>query len=119
VAFISAVSVAQEKKAPKKVRVMEQKFDKSDSSPELDSEAILDANGNITEEINYKNGKIAEKTTYKYDANGNKISETRYDKSGNVFETVEYKYEGTLKTEKIVYDAKKKMKNKKTYQYDF
>jgi antitoxin component YwqK of YwqJK toxin-antitoxin module len=118
--FIGSMAVMAQDKAPgvKKVRVMEQKYDQSDNSPEIDMEATYDENGNMTEAVNYKNGKINSKISYKYDSQGNKISETKTDKSGAVVEITEYKYNGTLRTEKVVYDGKKKMLNKKTYEYE-
>lgn len=120
-ALIGSLTVFAQDKAQnvKKVRVMEQKFDKKDSSPELDSEATYDDKGNIIEETKYKNGKVSERISYKYDPQGNKTSETKTDKTGAIIEIIEYKNKGQLRVEKIVYDGKRKMLSKKTYEYEF
>ncbi len=116
---ISTIVFAQEQ-APgaKKVRVMEQKYTKGDDSPEIDSEATFDANGNIIEEVKFKDGKIDSKVTYKFDEKGNKISETKTDKTGKIYEIIEYKYNNNLRVEKLEYDGKKKLIKRKVYEYE-
>jgi hypothetical protein len=54
---------------------------------------------------------------YQYDADDNKTREEEYDSNGKLKEYSEYKFENGLRTEKVVYDAQKNMKLRKTYQY--
>jgi hypothetical protein len=83
-----------------------------------DSETYYDANGNVTESIEYKQGKVDKHFKYAYDSNNNKIREEEFDPSGKLKEYSEYKYNiNGLRTEKNVYDASKKLKSKKTYVY--
>jgi len=102
----------------KSVTVTEETHDKGKKTTLKDSEKKFDINGNLLEEINYKNGEFDSHTTYEYDANNNKIKETELDKSGNVTKVTNTKYdENGLKIEKSVYDGKGALKSKKTYKY--
>ena len=127
----------------KSVVVYEQKLDKSNEKAIKDSEAFFDNQGNTIEEIEYENGKVKKHTKYEYDDDGNKvkeielsstgkpistlvyeyntddqkIKETELNPSGIPIKITEYKYDGDLKVEKAVYDGSKKLKSKKTYQY--
>jgi len=124
VAVLCASTIFAQKKSIvsnkiKSVVVFENKVDKSNKSvTKKETETKFDTNGNTTEEIDYKDGKVNKKTTYQYDENGNKIKETEYDVSDKVIKVSEYKYKGNLKVEKDVYDAKGVLKSKKTYQYE-
>lgn len=82
-----------------------------------ESEVYYDQQGNILEEISYKEGKVTSHFKYQYDADGNKTREEEYDASGKLKEYSEYKIENGLRTEKVVYDPQKNIKLKKTYQY--
>ena len=59
---------------------------------------------------------MAEKHTYTYDEHGNKISEVEIDAEGKKDRT-EYKYENNLRTEKLEYSEKGRLKKHTTYVY--
>lgn len=101
----------------KTVVVYEEKFDKLVSKKIKESETTYDVNGNILEDIQYKEGKVDKHFKYQYDSNSNKIKETEYDPSGNISEYSEYKYDRNLRVEKTVFTPQGKMKLKKEYIY--
>jgi hypothetical protein len=119
--LFTAVSVsAQQNPATPKVKtvvVYEEKFDKIVSKKLKESETTYDVNGNILEDIQYKEGKVDKHFKYQYDANNNKIKETEYDPSGKIAEYSEYKYDKNLRVEKTVYDPQGKITLKKAYIY--
>jgi hypothetical protein len=118
--IFSAVNLTAQQTAQPKVKtitVYEEKFDKIISKKLKESETTYDVNGNILEDIQYKDGKVDKHFKYQYDANNNKIKETEYDSSGNIKEYSEYKYDRNLRIEKTVYDPKGKVKMKKEYIY--
>jgi antitoxin component YwqK of YwqJK toxin-antitoxin module len=82
-----------------------------------DLEQYFDQQGNLIEDITYKQGKVDKHFKYHYDSDNNKVREEEYDSSGRLIESSEYKYENGLRTEKTVYDQNKKIKSKKIYQY--
>lgn len=102
----------------KSVTTTEETHDKGNKKIMKDSEKKFDINGNLLEELNYKNGEFDNHTAYEYDSNNNKIKETEFDKSGKATKVTVTKYdENGLKTEKCVYDGKGSLKSKKTYKY--
>lgn len=101
----------------KTVVVYDEKFDKLISKKYKESETSYDLKGNITEDIQYTEGKIDKHFVYQYDSENNKIKETEFDTNGRVIKISEYKIEKGLRTEKTVYDANMKIKSKKTYIY--
>jgi hypothetical protein len=101
----------------KTVVVYDEKFDKLISKKYKESETSYDSKGNITEDIQYTEGKIDKHFVYQYDSENNKIKETEFDTNGRVIKISEYKIEKGLRTEKTVYDANMKIKSKKTYIY--
>lgn len=119
--ILSVVNVsAQQQPITPKVKtviVYEEKFDKLVSKKLKESETTYDVNGNIIEDIQYKEGKIDTHFKYQYDTNNNKIKETELDPSGNIAEYSEYKYEKNLRVEKTVFDPKGKVTMKKEYVY--
>ncbi|MCX6335277.1 MAG: hypothetical protein NT092_13430 [Bacteroidia bacterium] len=119
--ILSVVNVsAQQQPITPKVKtviVYEEKFDKLVSKKLKESETTYDVNGNIIEDIQYKEGKIDTHFKYQYDTNNNKIKETELDLSGNIVEYSEYKYEKNLRVEKTVFDPKGKVTMKKEYVY--
>ena len=82
-----------------------------------ESEIYWDQQGNVIEEIYYKEGRVTSHFKYTYDNSGNKIREEEYDPAGKLKEYSEYKIENGLRTEKVVYDSQKNVKSKKFYQY--
>ena len=101
----------------KTVVVYDEKFDKLISKKYKESETSYDSKGNITEDIQYTEGKVDKHFVYQYDSENNKIKETELDTNGRVIKISEYKIEKGLRTEKTVYDANMKIKSKKTYIY--
>jgi hypothetical protein len=103
----------------KRMTVTEHVYEKGVEKVFKDTEIKYDANGNITEEIEYKAGKINKHFLYQYDASNKKIMETELDPAGKKIKITEYKYNSNnLRTERAVYDANRNLKSKKTYQYE-
>ena len=96
-----------------------EKIEKGKKSTAIDSEEKYDLKGNVTEEIEYKGGKIDKHMVYEYDSNNNKIRETELDGSGKPIKIGEYKYENGLRTEKYIYDGNKKLHSRKYYTYSY
>jgi len=114
----SAEVYPQAKPRVKSMTVTEEKHEKGNKKMMKDSEKKYDANGNLLEEINYKNGEFDSHSVYEYDSNNNKTRETELDKSGNAISVTVTRYdENGLKAEKSVYDGKGTLKSKKTYRY--
>ena len=101
----------------KSLIVLEEKYDMLVRKQYKESETYYDSHGNILEDITYKQGKVNKHFKYQYDSDDNKIREEEYDPSGKLIEFSEYKIENGLRIEKIVYDANKKPKTRKAYQY--
>jgi antitoxin component YwqK of YwqJK toxin-antitoxin module len=101
----------------KSLTVLEEKYDMLVRKQFKESETYYDSNGNIIEEITYKQGKVNKHFKYQYDSDDNKIREEEYDPSGRLMEYSEYKIENGLRVEKIVYEPNKKPKSRKEYQY--
>jgi antitoxin component YwqK of YwqJK toxin-antitoxin module len=113
-------SMAQQNKKDVKIKsivVYTEKHDMLVNKRYKDYEEYYDEQGNLLEEINYKQGKISKHFKYEYDGDGNKVKEEKIDPSGRVVETSEYKIENGLRVEKIVYDSNGKIKTRKEYQY--
>jgi antitoxin component YwqK of YwqJK toxin-antitoxin module len=97
--------------------VHEEKTVKGVKSTLIDSQEKYDVNGNLIDEIQYKDGKVDKHMLYEYDANNNKVKETEVDAAGKPKKSAEYKYENGLRKEKLSYDENKKLTSKKTYTY--
>ncbi len=120
--FIGSVSpvFGQKQEAKPKLKsviVYEEKANSLVAKKYKESEIYYDQRGNILEEIYYKDGRVTKHFKYTYDADDNKIKEEEYDTNGKLKEYSEYKFENGLRTEKVVYDASKTVKLRKTYQY--
>lgn len=118
--WLNAELAAQNDKQERKIKsivVYQEKHDMIVAKRYKDSEQYFDANGNLLEDIVYKQGKITKHFKYQYDSENNKIREEKYDPAGRLLEYSEYKYENGLRTLKTVYDANKKLKSKKIYVY--
>lgn len=116
------LSAGAQKKADSKPRilslvVLEEKYDQVVRKPLKESETYYDEDGNVTEEITYKQGKINKHFRYQYDDKGNKIREEEYDPSGKLIEYSVYTFENGLRVEKTVYEPNDKPKSRKVYQY--
>jgi antitoxin component YwqK of YwqJK toxin-antitoxin module len=101
----------------KSIIVLEEKYDMLVRKQYKESETYYDSNGNILEEITYKQGKKNKHFKYQYDSDNNKIREEEYDPSGRLMEYSEYKIENGLRVEKTVYEPNDKPKSIKVYQY--
>ena len=101
----------------KRVTVTEEKHDGRDVTTNIESETTYDINGNIIEQILYKGGEVDTHFRYEYDSNNNKIKEIEYTKKGAVDKISEYKIQNGQRVEKTVYDSRKNLLLKKTYQY--
>lgn len=114
------LAVIAQEKVPSKLKsitVYHEKYDMLVKKKYKELEQNYDNRGNLLEEITYKAGKINKHFRYQYDSENNKIKEEEFDPSGRLIEWSEYRYENGLRTEKNVYDANKKIKSKKIYQY--
>jgi hypothetical protein len=117
---LSTTVNAQKDSKNKKINsiiVYQEKYDMLIAKKYKDTEQYFDERGNLTEDIIYKQGKITKHFKYQYDSDDNKIREEEFDPSGRIIESSEYKYDNGMRTEKCVYDSKKKLKSKKTYNY--
>ncbi len=101
----------------KRVTVTEEKHDGRDVTTNTESETSYDINGNIIEQILYKGGEVDTHFKYEYDTDNNKIKEIEYTKKGAVDKISEYKIQNGKRVEKTVYDNRKNLLLKKTYQY--
>lgn len=101
----------------KSIVVLEEKYDQVVRKPLKESETYYDEDGNVTEEISYKQGKVNKHFRYQYDDKGNKIREEEYDPSGKLIEYSVYTFENGLRVEKTVYEPNDKPKSRKVYQY--
>ena len=111
---------SQEKTKDQKIRrvtVTEEKHDGREVTTNIESETSYDINGNIIEQILYKGGEVDTHFKYEYDAGNNKIKEIEYTKKGAVDKISEYKIQNGKRVEKTVYDSRKNLLLKKTYQY--
>jgi hypothetical protein len=123
IAGLPAMVFSQVNKQPggkiKQMTVKEYTYEKGEEKVYNDLHVKYDAKGNITEEIEYKAGKIDKHFLYQYDVSNNKILETELDPAGKKIKISEYKYNSqNLRTEKIVYDGNRVLKSKKIYQYE-
>jgi len=101
----------------KSLVILEEKADMMIKKQFKESETYYDQKGNILEEIEYKQGKVTSHFKYQYDSDNNKIREEEYDPAGKLKEYSEYKFDKGLRVEKIVYDAGKKVRLRKIYNY--
>jgi hypothetical protein len=99
------------------VTVTEEKHDGRFVTTNIESETSYDVNGNIIEQILYEGGEVDTHFRYEYDSNSHKIKEIEYTKKGAVDKISEYKIQNGQRVEKTVYDSKKNLLLKKTYQY--
>jgi YD repeat-containing protein len=80
------------------------------------TEEVVDSRGDKDTEGNKTNYR---KTTYKYNANGDKTEETDYDAAGNVVKRTTYTYtKSGDKQFEVIYDASGKLIKKIVYGYD-
>ncbi len=114
--YVNAQETNQQEKI-KSIVVYTEKHDALVTRKYKDLEQYYDPRGNLLEEITYKQGKISKHFKYYYDQQNNKIKEEEYGPSGHMIESSEYRYENGLRVEKTVYDADRKVRTRKVYQY--
>ncbi len=84
----------------------------------IDEITKYDDKGNKTEVINYKDGELKERTTYKYNANGKCIEEEHYDKFNKLEKTVKIEYNASgKKSSEKTYLPNGKFKGEHTFEY--
>ncbi|MBR6041250.1 MAG: hypothetical protein IKP37_01255 [Paludibacteraceae bacterium] len=84
----------------------------------IDEVTKYDDKGNKTEVINYKDGEMKERTTYKYNANGKCIEEEHYDKFNKLEKTVKIEYNASgKKSAEKTYQSNGKLKSEHTFEY--
>ncbi len=88
------------------------------SKKTIDEVTKYDEKGNKIEVVNYKDGEMKERTTYKYNANGKCIEEVHYDKFNKLEKTVkiEYNANGKKSSEKI-FQSNGKLKSEHVFEY--
>lgn len=102
-------------------RYYEQDLKNGDTEPSIFKEEFYDFRGELIEIKEYsENGKkINLWIKYKIDTKGNLIEETEFDSKGEIICRMEYKYEDGLRTEKLYYDSKNRLYQKRLYKYEF
>lgn len=107
------------KNKTKKMTVTKYVYDKGEEKAFRELDIWYDAQGNVTEEIEYNEGTFVMHFKYEYDAASNKIRETEFDAAGKITKITTYKYDSTnQRTEKLVFDPKNKLKSKRVYKYE-
>lgn len=88
------------------------------SKKTIDEVTKYDEKGNKIEVVNYKDGEMKERTTYKYNANGKCIEEAHYDKFNKLEKTVkiEYNANGKKSSEKT-FQSNGKLKSEHVFEY--
>lgn len=102
-------------------RYYEQDLKDGDTEPSIFKEEFYDFRGELVEvkEYSEKGKKIELWIKYKFDIKGNLIEETELDSKGEIIRRMEYKYEDGLRTEKLYYDSKNRLYQKRLYKYEF
>ncbi|HOO85125.1 MAG TPA: hypothetical protein PLS94_11195 [Prolixibacteraceae bacterium] len=102
-------------------RYYEQDLKDGDAEPSIFKEEFYDFRGELVEikEYSEKGKKIDLWIKYKFDIKGNLIEETELDAKGEITRRMEYKYENGLRTEKLYYDSKNRLYQKRFYKYEY
>ncbi len=118
IGFNNALSAQNRYSNVKSVEEFEEEYEKDGTTKKFKtSESKFDKDGNEIEVIEYEEGKFSEKHEYTYDEKGNKITDFKTKADGKK-ERIEYKYdENNLRTEKLEYSEKGRLKSRKTYIY--
>ena len=99
------------------------KQDVKDGEKELyiEKEEFYNVKGELVEMKEYSdNGtKIKNWFQYEYDADGNLTIETEFNSKGEIKEKIVTKYENGLKVLREFYDDKDRLKEKRTYEYEY
>lgn len=87
----------------------------------IEKEEFYNARGDLIEMKEYgDNGtKINDWFQYKYDTDGNLTEETEFNSKGEIKERIVTFWENGLKTHREIYDDKDRLKEKRTYEYEY
>ncbi|MDN5202232.1 hypothetical protein QQ008_12680 [Fulvivirgaceae bacterium BMA10] len=122
---LSLQLVAQSKKQIKKngitaVKTLEQDISLGEKELWIEKEEHFDQKGELVEiKKFYKKGKIKSWERFTYNEAGLLASEEELNAKGETIKLIEYKYENGLRTQKLYYDAKKRLYKKKKYEYQY
>ncbi|MBN1768145.1 MAG: hypothetical protein JXR50_07265 [Prolixibacteraceae bacterium] len=99
----------------------EQDIENGDKERYIFKEEYFNHQGEIIEIKTYKNrGKeIDEWFKYKYDEDANLVEEIELDAKGEQKERMVSIYKNGLKVEKLYYDEKDRLRQKRTYEYEY
>ncbi|MCF8362732.1 MAG: hypothetical protein K9G70_08945 [Prolixibacteraceae bacterium] len=102
-------------------RYYEQDIENGEKELTIFKEEFFNFQGELVELKTYDNrGKdIDEWFKYKYDEDANLVEELELDEKGEQIERVVSVYENGLKVEKLYYDHKNRLKQRRTYEYEF
>lgn len=102
-------------------RYYEQELEDGDSDYFLFKEEHFNFKGEIVElkEYNNKGKDVDIWFKYQYDEIGQLIEELELDAKGNQKERIVYRYEKGLRVEKLYYDEKDRLRQRRKYEYEF
>ncbi|MGF7138753.1 hypothetical protein [Roseimarinus sediminis] len=102
-------------------RYYEQELEDGDSDYYLFKEEHFNFKGEIVElkEFNNKGKDVDIWFKYQYDEIGQLIEELELDAKGNQKERIVYRYEKGLRIEKLYYDEKDRLRQRRKYEYEF
>jgi hypothetical protein len=102
-------------------RYYEQELEDGDSDYYLFKEEHFNFKGEIVElkEYNNKGKDVDIWFKYQYDEIGQLIEELELDAKGNQKERIVYRYEKGLRIEKLYYDEKDRLRQRRKYEYEF
>ncbi len=87
----------------------------------IEKEEFYNSRGDLIEMKEYAdNGtKIKDWFQYKYDTDGNLTEEIEFNSKGEIKERIVTYWENGLKTHREIYDDKDRLKEKRTYEYEY
>lgn len=97
----------------------EQNLADGDKTPYLEKEEHYNSKGELIEvkEFSEKGRKLKYWFKYKYNNEGELTEEKTLGSKGEQIERVTYRYENGLRVERLTYDTKDRLAQKKTYEY--
>lgn len=102
-------------------RYYEQDIEDGEKQLTVFKEEFFNIKGELVEVKTYNNkgDEIDEWFKYEYDNNGNLVEELELDEKGEQIERVVSVFKDGLKVEKLYYDHKDRLKQRRTYEYEF
>ncbi len=102
-------------------RYYEQDIEDGEKKMSIFKEEFFNFQGELVEMKSYENQgeKIDEWFKYKYDENANLVEELELDEKGEQIERIVSVYKNGLKVEKLYYDYKDRLRQRRTYEYEF